>query len=69
MVQVLAVRVPAQDVVWVQAEARAGVEAGWADRLQQGRAEVVSVQNAERRLLMLQDNLVMQKAVRSVERK
>jgi len=66
-VQGLAVRVPAQDVAWV--EARARVEAGWADHLQRGRAEVVSVQNVEQRLLMLPDSLVMQKAVLNVEQK
>jgi len=57
-VQVLAAKGPAQDVVW--AEARARVEAEWVARLQQGRAEVASVRNAEQRLLMLPDSLVMQ---------
>jgi len=42
MVQGQAVRVPAWAGVWVEVKAR--VEAGWADHLQQGRAEVVSVQ-------------------------
>jgi len=58
MVQALAARVPAQAGVWVEAKAR--VEAGWAGRLPQGRAEVVSVRAAEQRLLMLRDSLVMQ---------
>ena len=57
MVQGLLGKGPAQDVVWVEAKAR--VEAGWADHLQQDRAEIVSVRNAEQRLLMLQDSLVM----------
>ncbi len=58
---------PAQAGVWV--EARARVEAEWADLLPQGQAEVVSVRTAEQRLLMLPDNLVMQEAVLSVVRK
>jgi hypothetical protein len=45
------------------------VEAEWAGLLQQGREEIVSVQNAEQRLLMLQDSRVMQKAVLNVVRK
>jgi len=57
MVQDLAVRGPAQAGVW--AEARAKVEAEWADRLQQGRAETVSVRNVEQQLLILQDSRVM----------
>ena len=66
-VQVLPVKGPAQGVVWV--EARAKVEAEWAGHLQQGRAEVVSVQTAEQRLFMLQGSLAMQKAVLNVVRK
>ena len=57
MVQVQAARAPVQAEVWV--EVRDKVEAGWADHLQRGRAEVVSVQNAEQRLLMLPGILVM----------
>ena len=57
MVQVLAVKVPAQDVVWVEVRVRAKAE--WADRLLQGQAEVASVRNAEQQRLMLPDNLVM----------
>ena len=57
MVQGLAVKDPVQDAVWV--EARARVEAGWVDHLPQGRAEVVCVRNAEQRLLILPDSLVM----------
>jgi len=56
-VQVLAVKGQEQDVVWVKAKARVKVE--WVARLQQGRAEIASVQNAEQRLLMLSDSLVM----------
>jgi len=66
-VQVLVVRGLAQAGVWV--EARARVEAGWVDRLQQGRAEIVSVRNAEQRQLILLDSLVMQRAVQNVEQK
>jgi len=67
MVQVLAAKGPAQDVVWD--EVRARVEAGWADRLQQGRAEIASVRSAEQRLLILLDSLAMQRVVLSVEQK
>jgi len=56
-VQVLAAKGPVRDVVW--AEARAKVEAEWAGRLQQDRAEIASVRNAEQQLLMLSDSLVM----------
>ena len=66
-VQGLRARVPVQAGVW--AEDRARVEAGWADHLPQGRAEIVYVRNAEQRLLMLPDSLVMQKAVLNVEQK
>lgn len=51
--QVLAAKGPEQG------EAEVRVEAKWADRLQQGRAEVVCVRNAEQRQLMLPDSLVM----------
>ena len=57
MEQVLPVRGPAQDVIWDEAKAR--VEAEWAGRLQQGRVEIVSARNAEQRLLILPDSLVM----------
>ena len=67
MVQGLPAKVPAQAGAWV--EVKDQVEAGWADHLPQGRAEAVSVRTVEQRLLMLQDSLVMQKAVRSVVRK
>ena len=67
MVQALAVRVPAQAEVWV--EARVRVEAEWVALLQQDRAEIVSVRTAEQRPLILPDSLVMQKAVRNVVRK
>jgi hypothetical protein len=64
MVQVLLVKGPAQDVVWD--EARAEVEEEWAAHLQQGQAEIASVQTAEQLALMLLDSLVMQKAVLNV---
>jgi len=67
MEQGLRARVPAQAGVWVEAKAK--VEAGWADRLLQGRAVIAYVRTAEQRLLMLQDSLVMQKVVLSVVRK
>ena len=67
MVQGLRAKGPAQAGVWVKD--RAKVEAGWAGHLPQGRAEIVSAQAAEQRLLMLQDSLVMQKVVLSVEQK
>ena len=57
MEQVLPVRGPAQDVIWDEAKAR--VEAEWAGRLLQDRAEAVFVRNVEQRLLMLPDSLVM----------
>ncbi|HIJ69888.1 MAG TPA: hypothetical protein HPP87_00825 [Planctomycetes bacterium] len=67
MVQGLLAKGPVRDVVWV--EARAREEAEWAVRLQQGRAVIASVRNAEQQLLIPQDSLVMQKVVQSVERK
>ena len=67
MEQVLPVRDPEQDVVW--AEVRVRVEAGWVVHLQQGRAEIVSVQAAEQRLLMLPDSRVIKEAVQSVVQK
>jgi len=67
MVQGLLVKDRVQDVVWD--EARARVEAEWAGHLQQGRAEIVSVQTAEQLPLMLPDSLVMQEAVLNVVRK
>lgn len=67
MVQGLRARVPAQAGVW--GKAPDAEEAEWAGRLQQGRVEVVSVQTAEKRSLMLQDSLVMQKAVQNVVQK
>ncbi len=69
MVQGLPAKVPAQAGVWVEVKARARVEAEWADHLLQGRAEVVYARTAGRKLLMLQDSLVMQKAVLNVARK
>ena len=57
MVQVLVAKGLAQDVVWDEAKVRA--EAEWAGRLQQDRAEVVFVRNAEQRLDILSGSLVM----------
>jgi hypothetical protein len=68
-VQVLAAKGPAQDVVWDEVRGKARVEAGWADRLQQDRAEIVSARTAEQRLLILLDNLAMRRVVLSVEQK
>ena len=45
-----------------QGEAEVRVEEKWAGRLQQGRAEVACVRNAEQRLPILSDSLVTQKA-------
>jgi len=59
MVQVLEAKGPVRDVVWAEAKVKARVEAEWAGRLQQDRAEVVSVRNAGQRLDMLPDSLVM----------
>jgi hypothetical protein len=67
MERALRVKVPAQAEVWVEVKAK--VEAGWADRLQQVRAEVVSVRTAEQRLPMLQDSRAMRRVVLSVEQK
>ena len=67
MVQGRAVVDPAQAAVWVRVKAR--VEAGWADHLQQGRAEIVSVRTAEQRPLMLQGSLAIQEAVPNVVHK
>lgn len=67
MVQGLRARVPVQAGVWVEAKAK--VEAGWADRLRQGQVVIAYVRTVEQRSLMLQDSLVMQKAVQNVVRK
>jgi hypothetical protein len=67
MVQGLSARVPAQAGVWVEAKAK--VEAEWADHSPQARAEVVSAQTAGKRLLTLLDSRVMQKAVLNVVQK
>ena len=52
---------PARDPVRAGAwgEARAKVEAGWADHLLQARAEPASARNAVTKNLILQDNLVI----------
>jgi len=63
MVQGLQVRDPAQVGVWLEAKAK--VEAEWADHLLQGRAEVVSAQVAATRSLMLPDSLAIHKAARN----
>jgi len=57
----------AKDPVEVEDEDK--VEAEWTDHLQRGRAEIVYVQAAEQQLLMLQDSLVIQKAVLNVVQK
>jgi hypothetical protein len=67
MVQDLLVKGPAQVVVWD--EAKVLVEAGWADRLPQGRVVIAYVRTAEQRSLMLLGSLVIQKAVLNVVRK
>ena len=67
MVQGLWAKGLAQAGVWVEAKAK--VEAGWADRLPQGRVEVVFARTAEQRLPMLQDSRAMRRAVLSVEQK
>ena len=58
---------PAQAVVW--AEAADAAEAEWADHLLQARVVIAYVQTAEQQLLMLQDSLVIQKAVLNVVQK
>ena len=63
MVQGLQARDPARAEVWVEVKVKA--EAGWADRLQRGRAEIVYVQAAEQQLLMLQDSLAIREVVQS----
>ena len=67
MVQVPLVKVRAQVVVW--AEARDKAEAGWADRLLRGRAEIVYAQAAVRQSLILPDSPAIREAVQNVERK
>ena len=53
----------------VEVEDEDKVEAEWTDHLQQARVEIVYAQTAEQQLLMLQDSLVMQKAVLNVVQK
>ncbi len=67
MVQGLRARVPAQAGVWVEAKAK--VEAGWADHSRQGQAVIACVRTADQRSLMLPDSPVMQKVVLSVVQK
>jgi len=66
-VQVLVAKGPAQAGVWVEAKGK--VEAGWADRLRQDRAEIVSVRVAEQQFLMLPDSPVTQEAAPNVVQK
>ena len=66
-VRVLLVKARAQVVVW--AEARDKAEAGWADRLLRGRAEIVYAQAVALQPLMLPDNLAIKEVVQSVEQK
>lgn len=65
MGQVLRAKGPVQDVVW----AKDKVEAGWVDRLPQGRAEIAYAQTAVQQFLMLRDSLAIKEAVQSVVRK
>lgn len=67
MVQARQVKDPAQVVA--PDAVRDKVEAGWVVPLQQGRAEIVSVQAAEQRSLMLQDSRVIKEAVLNVVQK
>jgi hypothetical protein len=73
MVQGLQVRdrEPDEEAVRVEVsvEARARAEAGWAVRLQQGRAEIVYARVAEQRSPTLRDNRVTKEAVQIVVRK
>ena len=57
MVQVLAAKVPVAAGVWVEAKDRAEVE--WGDHSPRDRAEIVSAQVADKRLLMLSGSLAM----------
>ena len=58
MVQGLPAKVPAQAGVWVEAKAK--VEAGWADHLPRVQVEVVYAPTVGKESLMLRDSLVMQ---------
>ena len=66
-VQVLAVKGPAQDVVWDKDKARVKVE--WVDRLLEDQAEIAYARVVEQRSLMLSDSLAMQRAVLNVVQK
>jgi len=66
-VQVLAVKCPAQDVVWDKDKAR--VKVGWVDRLLEDQAEIAYARVVEQRSLMLSDSLAIKEAVLNVVRK
>ena len=66
-VQVLAVKGPAQDVVWDKDKAR--VKVGWVDRLLEDQAEIAYARVVEQRSLMLLDSLAIKEAVLNVVRK
>jgi hypothetical protein len=66
-VQVLAVKGPAQDVVWDKDKAR--VKVGWVDRLLEDQAEIAYARVVEQRSLMLSDSLAIKEAVLNVVRK
>jgi hypothetical protein len=57
MEQVLWVKAPVQVGVW--GDAKAKVEAGWADLSQQGRAEIAYAQAAAQRLPIQPDSLAI----------
>ena len=67
MEQGLRARVPAQAGVWVEAKAK--VEAGWADHLRQGQVEVVYAPTVATRSLTSRGSHVMRKVVLSVVQK
>jgi hypothetical protein len=63
-VQVLAAKGQAQDVVWD--EARARVEAEWADLILQGRVVIAFARTVVQQPLMLLDSLAIKEAVQNV---
>ena len=67
MVQAREARDPAQVAVWDAVRDKVG--AGWADRMQQDRAEIAYAQAVAQQPLMLPDNLAIKEAVLSVEQK
>ena len=67
MVQAREARDPAQVAVWDAVRDKVG--AGWADRMQQDRAEIVYAQAAAQQCLMLPDSPAIKEAVQSAELK